>query len=83
MVPADFRGKRNKPEYLPSTCAFLAEIVELDAEEVSQGGLRKRLQVLQAARPRLELTQRSFTRRAQRGTERIPLWSPCEMTYGH
>jgi len=36
MVPADFRGKRNKPEYLPSTCAFLAEILEADPEVVSR-----------------------------------------------
>jgi TatD DNase family protein len=36
MVPADFRGKRNKPEYLPSTAAFLAELVEGDPEEVSR-----------------------------------------------
>jgi TatD DNase family protein len=36
MVPADFRGKRNKPEYLPSTCAFLAEILEMDPGEVSR-----------------------------------------------
>jgi TatD DNase family protein len=36
MVPADFRGKRNKPEYLPSTCAFLAEILEKENEEVSR-----------------------------------------------
>ena len=36
MVPADFRGKRNKPEYLPSTAAFLAELVEGDPEEVAR-----------------------------------------------
>ena len=36
MVPADFRGKRNKPEYLPSTAAFLAELLEMDPEEVSE-----------------------------------------------
>ena len=36
MVPAEFRGKRNKPEYLPSTCAFLSEIVEMDPEVVSR-----------------------------------------------
>ncbi len=36
MVPADFRGKRNKPEYLPATAAFLAELVEGDPEEVSR-----------------------------------------------
>jgi TatD DNase family protein len=36
MVPADFRGKRNKPEYLPSTVGFLSEILEMDPEEVSE-----------------------------------------------
>lgn len=36
MVPADFRGKRNKPEYLPSTGMFLAELLEADPEEVSR-----------------------------------------------
>jgi len=36
MVPADFRGKRNKPEYLPSTAVFLSEMLEMDPEEVSE-----------------------------------------------
>lgn len=36
MVPADYRGKRNKPEYLPSTCAFLADLLGMDPEEVSR-----------------------------------------------
>ncbi len=36
MVPADFRGKRNKPEYLPSTGMFLAELLEQDPEDVSR-----------------------------------------------
>ena len=36
MVPADYRGKRNKPEYLPSTAGFLAELLEMDPEEVSE-----------------------------------------------
>jgi TatD DNase family protein len=36
MVPADYRGKRNKPEYLPSTGMFLAELLEQDPEEVSR-----------------------------------------------
>jgi len=36
MVPADYRGKRNKPEYLPSTATFLADMLEMDAEEVSE-----------------------------------------------
>ena len=36
MVPADYRGKRNKPEYLPSTAYFLAEMLEMDPEQVSE-----------------------------------------------
>ncbi len=36
MVPADFRGKRNKPVYLPSTAAFIAEIREEDEEIVTE-----------------------------------------------
>lgn len=36
MVPADYRGKRNKPEYLPSTGMFLAELLEEDPEEVAR-----------------------------------------------
>jgi len=35
MVPADHRGQRNKPEYLPSTVAFLAELLEKDVETVA------------------------------------------------
>jgi TatD DNase family protein len=35
MVPAEFRGKRNKPEYLPSTVRFLAEMLEMPEEEVA------------------------------------------------
>ena len=36
MVPADFRGKRNKPVYLPSTAAFIAEIRGEAEETVSE-----------------------------------------------
>lgn len=36
MVPADFRGKRNKPVYLPSTAAFIADIREEDEEIVTE-----------------------------------------------
>ena len=35
MVPAEFRGKRNMPAYLPSTAKFLAEMLEMDLEELS------------------------------------------------
>jgi len=33
MVPADYRGKRNMPKYLPITARFLAEMLEMDEEE--------------------------------------------------
>lgn len=36
MVPADFRGKRNKPEYLPATSLFMSEILEIDPEECAE-----------------------------------------------
>ncbi len=36
MVPADYRGKRNRPAYLPSTAAFIAELRGEDEEEVSE-----------------------------------------------
>jgi TatD DNase family protein len=36
MVPAEFRGKRNMPEYLPSTAYFLSEILEKDPAEVAE-----------------------------------------------
>jgi len=35
MVPAEFRGKRNVPSFLPSTVKFLAEMLEMDLEELS------------------------------------------------
>jgi TatD DNase family protein len=34
MVPADYRGKRNMPKYLPITARFLAEMLEMDEEEL-------------------------------------------------
>ncbi len=36
MVPADFRGKRNMPKYLPQTALFMAEMVDIDEEELCQ-----------------------------------------------
>lgn len=36
MVPADYRGKRNKPEYIPSIAAYVAAIREEDEQEVSE-----------------------------------------------
>jgi TatD DNase family protein len=35
MVPADYRGKRNMPKYLPITARFLAEMLEIDEEELA------------------------------------------------
>ncbi len=34
MVPAQYRDKRNVPAYLPSTVQFLAEMLEMDIEEL-------------------------------------------------
>jgi TatD DNase family protein len=34
MVPADHRGKRNMPKYLPITARFLAEMLEMNEEEL-------------------------------------------------
>ena len=36
MVPAAYRGKRNKPMYLPSTAQFIASLREEPEEEVYQ-----------------------------------------------
>ncbi|MCX7025147.1 MAG: TatD family hydrolase [Spirochaetes bacterium] len=36
MVPAEYRGKRNLPEYLPSTVAFLAEMLGMSVEDTAQ-----------------------------------------------
>ncbi|MDR2606770.1 MAG: TatD family hydrolase [Treponema sp.] len=35
MVPADYRGKRNMPKYLPTTARFLAERLDMDEEETA------------------------------------------------
>ena len=35
MVPADHRGKRNMPKYLPITVRFLAEMLEMGDEELA------------------------------------------------
>jgi TatD DNase family protein len=35
MVPADYRGKRNMPKYLPMTARFLAEMLDMEDEELS------------------------------------------------
>jgi TatD DNase family protein len=34
MVPADYRGKRNMPKYLPITARFLADMLEMGDEEL-------------------------------------------------
>jgi TatD DNase family protein len=36
MVPSAYRGKRNKPAYLPETAKFLAELREMPEEEVAE-----------------------------------------------
>jgi len=36
MVPSKYRGKRNKPEYLPATVEDLAMLLELPVEEVAE-----------------------------------------------
>lgn len=35
MVPAEYRGKRNMPSYTPSTVRFLADMFEMDMEEIA------------------------------------------------
>ncbi len=35
MVPAEYRGKRNMPAYTQSTVHFLAELLDMDMEELS------------------------------------------------
>jgi TatD DNase family protein len=35
MVPADYRGKRNMPKYLPTTAHFLADMLEMDDGELA------------------------------------------------
>ncbi|MDR0719215.1 MAG: TatD family hydrolase [Treponema sp.] len=35
MVPADYRGKRNMPKYLPITARFLGEMLEMDEEALA------------------------------------------------
>ncbi|MDR2210393.1 MAG: TatD family hydrolase [Spirochaetaceae bacterium] len=35
MVPADFRGKRNMPKYLPITARFMAEMLEMSEEKLA------------------------------------------------
>ena len=35
MVPADYRGKRNMPKYLPITARFLGEMMQIDDEELA------------------------------------------------
>jgi TatD DNase family protein len=35
MVPADYRGKRNMPKYLPITARFLAEMLDIGDEELA------------------------------------------------
>ena len=36
MVPSDYRGKRNMPKYLPITARFMAEMLEMAENEMSE-----------------------------------------------
>ncbi|MDR2447591.1 MAG: TatD family hydrolase [Treponema sp.] len=36
MVPAEYRGKRNMPKYLPVTARFLADMLGMDREEMGR-----------------------------------------------
>lgn len=36
MVPAQYRGKRNMPAYVPSTVAFMAEMLEMNVEVLAE-----------------------------------------------
>jgi TatD DNase family protein len=35
MIPADYRGKRNMPKYLPITARFLADMLEMEEEALA------------------------------------------------
>ena len=35
MVPADYRGKRNMPKYLPITARFMADMLDMDEEALA------------------------------------------------
>jgi TatD DNase family protein len=43
MVPSAYRGKRNKPAYLPSSAEFIAELREIPLEELSETMYRNSL----------------------------------------
>ncbi|MDR1388351.1 MAG: TatD family hydrolase [Treponema sp.] len=36
MVPAEFRGKRNMPKYLPMTAHFMADLLDVEEEEMCE-----------------------------------------------
>ena len=36
MVPAEFRGKRNMPSYVPSTALFLADMLDMEPEVLAE-----------------------------------------------
>jgi TatD DNase family protein len=36
MVPSEFRGKRNMPKYLPMTAHFMAELLDVEEEEMCE-----------------------------------------------
>jgi TatD DNase family protein len=45
MVPSSYRGKRNRPAYLHATAAFIAEIREVEIEEVAEALYENSLRV--------------------------------------
>ena len=36
MVPSAYRGKRNRPAYLPETAKFIAELRGIEVEELAE-----------------------------------------------
>jgi TatD DNase family protein len=45
MVPSNYRGKRNRPAYLHATAEFVAELRELELEEVTEALFENSLRV--------------------------------------
>jgi TatD DNase family protein len=45
MIPAYYRGKRNKPSYLHATAEFLAELRDIPLEELTEQIYRNSLTV--------------------------------------
>ena len=47
MVPAEYKGKRNKPSYLHSTAEFLADLRDMDSEEIAETSYQNACTVFQ------------------------------------